>query len=569
MNKYDEAEFDISAYTEAFEYFLTGMQTITDELDPAISDILTNICDVLRIAKIRVLLCEKPVMQEQENIHKTISFQKENVSSVLGKTIHEQIGNGSSVTYEVYCDSQAKPWTDIEEEKIELLIHMLFIFHGRIRTQKMVERLTFWDSQFDIPNLNYFMKTTSEKISRHEITNYVACYFNFKHFSAINQQFGREQGTVIMRKFLDKLNELFAEDECLCRIGGDNFIMLFHKEKLDTIKEHLQGTSIICNEETGDQIILSTYAGLYIIPDNADQTPATIMESVSSALSIAKNHPDNSIIFHNNELMENQIMARKIENIFPRALRNREIQVYYQPKFSLEGDYKLVGAEALCRWFYNGRTLSPAEFIPVLERGMEICKLDFYMLDLVCSHIRKWLDEGRPVVKISVNLSRRHLTDMNLLEHIMAIIDRHNVPHKYIEIELTETTTDIEFTDLKRVVNGLQELGVSTSVDDFGIGYSSLNLIRDISWDVLKIDKSFLPENQDMQVSQERKFKMLKHVFAMAQDMNLETIVEGVETPEHVQLLKDNNCYMAQGFYFDKPMPVEEFEHRLDTLRES
>ena len=170
-------------------------------------------------------------------------------------------------------------------------------------------------------------------------------------------------------------------------------------------------------------------------------------------------------------------------------------------------------------------------------------------------------------MKVSVNLSRLHLGDADLLENILGIIDKHNVPHEYIEIELTETTTDVDFTELKKIVNGLREQGISTSVDDFGMGYSSLNLIRELPWNVLKIDKSFLPtsaENQDPS-----KVKMLRHIITMSQDLGLECIVEGVETAEQVKLLKECQCYLAQGFYFDKPLPVKEFERRLDEMSAS
>ena len=151
---------------------------------------------------------------------------------------------------------------------------------------------------------------------------------------------------------------------------------------------------------------------------------------------------------------------------------------------------------------------------------------------------------------------------MDLLKHIVEIVDRNNVPHQYIEIELTETTTDVEFKDLKRTIGGLQKTGISTSVDDFGVGYSSLNLIKEIPWDVLKLDKSLLPTDEDENKVQ--KAVMFKYIVAMAQEMGLECISEGVETKEQVQLLAENNCNLAQGFYSDRPLPVAEFEKRLE-----
>lgn len=185
------------------------------------------------------------------------------------------------------------------------------------------------------------------------------------------------------------------------------------------------------------------------------------------------------------------------------------------------------------------------------------------MLDHVCKDIRKWLDEGRRVVKVSVNLSRCHFGNPNLLNDILETIDKHDVPHKYIEIELTETTTDVSFKDLKDIVFGLQAHGISTAVDDFGTGYSSLNLVRELPWNIIKIDKSFLKKNEE---APEQNRVMLKHIIAMSQEMGIAPIVEGVETIEHVKILKENNCFLAQGYCFDKPLPKNVFENRLEQL---
>ena len=185
------------------------------------------------------------------------------------------------------------------------------------------------------------------------------------------------------------------------------------------------------------------------------------------------------------------------------------------------------------------------------------------MLDRVCADIARWMNEGKKAVRISVNLSRKHMVNANLLQSILKIIDRHNVPHSCIEIELTETTTDVEFSDLKRVVNGLQRVGIYTSVDDFGIGYSSLNLIREVPWNVIKVDRSFLPIDDDN--DDKTRTIMFKYIVAMARDLGIECIVEGVETEKQLEVLKDNKCDFAQGFFFDKPLPVRDFENRMMT----
>ncbi len=272
---------------------------------------------------------------------------------------------------------------------------------------------------------------------------------------------------------------------------------------------------------------------------------------------------NNSYIFWDEDMLQKHEETKKIEQQFRSAIENEEFLVYYQPKVGLK-NYRMAGAEALCRWNNDGNIMPPIRFILILEQSQAICDLDFYMLEHVCMDIQRWIKEGKEVVKTSVNFSRRHMGNERLAERILEVIDKYEVPHEYIEIELTETTTDVEFRDLRIVVDNLQLQGVSTAVDDFGVGYSSLNLIRELPWDVLKIDKSFLPKSDDSS----EKSLMFKYLIAMAQNLGLECIVEGVETLEQVRMLKENNCYMAQGFYFDKPLPVEEFETRLLALSE-
>jgi EAL domain-containing protein (putative c-di-GMP-specific phosphodiesterase class I) len=250
---------------------------------------------------------------------------------------------------------------------------------------------------------------------------------------------------------------------------------------------------------------------------------------------------------------------KQIQTAFPGAVKREEFIIHYQPKVDIETK-KIVGAEALCRWQIDGKIIPPDDFIPILELNTFVSELDFYVLDHVCRDMVRWLNEGRQPVRVSVNFSRKHLIDIDLTDHILSIINKYNIPHDLIEIELTETTSDVMFSDLRRIVSGLQRENVKTAVDDFGVGYSSLNLIRDIPWDVLKIDKSFVPQTEDDgNVSN----VMFRHLISLAQDMGLECVVEGVETDEQLRILKKNNCQIAQGFVFDHPLPVEEFEDRL------
>ncbi len=254
-----------------------------------------------------------------------------------------------------------------------------------------------------------------------------------------------------------------------------------------------------------------------------------------------------------------------VEELFEDAIAKEEFKVFYQPKVNLK-TYEPNGAEALCRWVHAGEVIFPNDFIPILEQSEKIEVLDFYMLDHVCRDMRRWLDEGRSIVQVSVNLSRINVGQERLLDRIIDTIDHYSLPHSYIQIELTETSTELGFDELKDLVLGLRDAGISTAVDDFGTGYSSLKLISELPWNVLKIDKSLLHEAEREGSSEHL---MLCHIISMVRDLGMECVVEGVETPEEIKLLKDNNCFMAQGFYFDKPISGDSFELLLDSIKGS
>ena len=549
-------------YLTAIEKFISGMYVIPDTLAPASTEAMEDLCYVLKIGKIDFIAYDNEA-SEHMGLFRSYCFYDCGGSSDGDYITRRLITPDDNIAvYKIIHRDGTDEWTELDRGRIEVFISLLSTFNARGRLLKLTHRLTFFDSELNMYNLRQFMKTVRVLCKAERIDEFTAVYSNLKRFSIVNQQIGRENGTRVMKKFIGMIDELLDhENEFVCRIGGDNFIIILADEKLESVLKLLSGVGITIDDNKSERIFISATVGVYVIPDmDSFVLPTDIMDRVSMAFHIAKLTQD--VVFFDDALLTRSKRHNDITASFPKALADEEFLVYYQPKVSLDGR-NIAGAEALSRWYHNGRLISPADFIPVLEQGRDICKLDFYVLDKVCRDIRRWLDTGRNVVRISVNLSRRHLSDMDLLDRIVKIIDKHNVPHELIEIELTETTTDVEFKDLKRTISGLQQTGISTSVDDFGIGYSSLNLIKELPWNVLKLDKSLLPDKNNN--NDEQKGIMFKYIVAMAQEMGLECIAEGVETKEHVDLLTSNSCKLAQGYYFDKPLPVEEFETRLDA----
>ena len=526
-----------------------------------IKELLNEIAPMLRLSRITAHIYRNPTEERFGRGETLICYD----TGIEGTAVHElrSVTKLMSVsTMTVYMDKNEPALSDDELEKTDLVARTVLAFISRSKCQDMVKELAFYDDD-GFRNIRSFFNYLSWKGKPGELNNMSALNYNIRHFSLVNEEYGRNVGDKVLHDHYKHMSDIIGEAGMIARLGGDAFVCICKRSVLPELLEYLTEAEVPFDQD-GGAVSLTSSVGVFNIPDGyAVRNPNDIMGKIMHAYNIARNGGHKNIVFFDDNLLYERDYAKRIQQHFPEALRNREFQVFYQPKVNINGE--MCGAEALCRWFRNGEMVQPIKFIPVLEETSDICKLDFFMLEQVCRHIRKWLDEGREVVRISVNLSRKHMMDSNLLSSIMEIIERYDIPHEYIEIELTETNTDVEFKDLQRIVGGLQKEKIYTSVDDFGIGYSSLNLIRVIPWNVIKVDRSFLPcdeENEDSVCN-----IMFKHVVSMAKEMGLECIVEGVETPAQLEVLRDNNCELAQGYLFDKPMPVEEFEKRLDMKR--
>lgn len=552
--------FDYKAYSRLLNEFIIEGEKIEQYRDTAFNKILEPICKFLRISRLSSAVfgstCDSAIIKSAPYVY----YDDGNADSTRVLKFTETNMRAGKATYIFMQSKSGQDWSDEEVQQIEAFEKLIYTFCDRSYASTIAKDLSMLDNDLMVYPLTFFLATVKNLIRQGRIGEFGGVYFNLRHFSSINDRFGRDCATNIMRLFIHGIQEKILYEECICRVGGDNFVVLFKKDNLNIIKNYLSGMPITFND--GETVTVTTTAGYYMIPE-ATESATDVMDRISTAYQLAKSVYKRPFLFYDDEIMQHQTHVKEIEMMFPSAIENEEFKVFYQPKTQLN-NYQLAGAEALCRWFRNGKVISPGEFIPVLEGSKAICTLDFYMLDHVCRDIRRWLDEGREAVKVSVNLSRLHLGDEDLLESILRIIDKYKVPHHFIEIELTETTTDVDYKELKKIVYGLREQDISTSVDDFGVGYSSLNLIREMPWNVLKIDKSFLP-TQEEEDKDPSKVKMLRHIITMSQDLGLECIVEGVETAEQVKLLKDCKCYLAQGFYFDRPLPVKEFEQKLES----
>ena len=548
-------------YYIQLERFLNALVSYGNNDLSEIKETLAELCKYFGVSK-GVTKFYKSVVHEKSGIGEEIVCYDDGTEGV--EFIKKRIVTKSMTVAKciVYRHRDALPLSEEDTQRVTMIMDMILSFISRNRLEDIVERLTFFDDN-GYRNLRSFIRYLEQLNENNDFSKRTAVHFNLRHFSLINREIGRSSGDVVIRNYFDLLEKTIGDKGLICRVGGDNFVAIFKDDILEAVLDILNGVPIVYDVNNTKRIMVSASTGVFRIPDGfIYERPDDIMDRIVSSSRAAKNGGKESIVFFDDDMIVDKEKTMQIQQLFPQAMQKGEFKVFYQPKIDIDTG-EIVGAEALCRWFRNGKVIPPIDFIPILEQTTDICRLDFYMLNHVCRDIRQWLDEGRKVVRISVNLSRKHMMDIDLLERIIGIVDMNRVPHQYIEIELTETTTDVEFRDLKRVVSGLQQAGICTSVDDFGMGYSSLNLIREIPWNVLKVDKSFLPVDNDNEAS--TRSIMFKYVVAMAKELGLECIAEGVETRNQVQVLRDNRCLFAQGFYFDRPLPIEDFEKRLAT----
>lgn len=552
---------DTNTYLQAFEFFLDKMQSNDNTFTESTTEALRGVCECLGIGAVKSEFRNSLNENGVEPALIYVFYQNDNCSSEHNLEFRYETKADTSATYIIYPLKDRAEWTDEEKKRIKKICDMLFIFNGRTKIIELSVRLAYHDPEFNIYNLKYFHKFLTGLIKSGDIYDYYAVNFNLKQLNMINSRIGRNNCTRIMIRYIDLIRSELQMGEAMCRLGGDNFAAVVRKENYPVIADLLMGTEIDSKDICGENIKMSASVGLYKITDrNTGIASSEIMDRVHIAMQKAKLSARAKIVEFDQELFEQQKRASDITAAFDDALKNEEFIVYYQPKVALKG-YTISGAEALCRWFHDGNIVSPGIFIPVLEQSNDICRLDFYMLERVCKDLRRWIDSGIKPVRISVNLSRLNLKNSNLVNQIIALVDKYRIPHDLIELELTETVTQIEFKALQKAISALRKQGFATSVDDFGTGYSSLNLIKEIPWNVLKLDKSLLPSSGSENIWQDR--ILFKYIVAMAQEMGLECVAEGVETMEQLKLLSENNCEMAQGFFFDKPMNVSDFEDKL------
>ena len=472
--------------------------------------------------------------------------------------IFKQDRNYNDCQYFVFEKETLPLWDSDQIEQLSVFSKVImnyllkYYFEEKATLNSLIDPLT------KLANMVKFRMFSNSLFFQPVRKQYTLVYLNINNFKHINNNFSYSVGNNTLVAVAKKFTDFLKDDEIISRIGADLFVILIKTDRFDSLQNLLTSFDVVIKRDysSSEEIIHIDFTyGIYDISDDVDDISAAL-DNALLAYKIAKDNERISFAYYDKELHKKTLKEKEVEATMSSSLKNGEFVIYYQPKFNLSNN-TMVGAEALVRWITPlNEIIPPIEFIPLFERNGFVCELDLFIFEGVCKDLRKWMNDGIIVIPISVNFSKLHLTDPNFLKKLVAIIEKYDVPASLIEIELTETTFFDNYNILLEMITEIKDIGFLISMDDFGSGYSSLNLLKELPVDILKLDKDFLEKGLETR----RERIIITNIVRMSKELEIKVISEGVETQNESDFLKGIGCDMAQGYLFAKPMPVKNFE---------
>ena len=418
-------------------------------------------------------------------------------------------------------------------------------------------------------NFHMFNEKLDEKLSEMLNNSPVAVvYIDIHHFKYINETYGYKKGDELLKLVAKAIYDGISKhaDIMLCRAYADHFVSAaavpeniipifdsFVHEQNEQLRILLQ---TICPD-----VRIRINTGICYVRD-PNITAASAIAHANLARKTAKSEQMTKPLVFSDDMMEEMKYQEYLNNELPKAIENHDLKVYYQPKINCSDD-SLYGAEALVRWQKSdGKFIYPDQFIPVFEKNGNIVDVDFYVYREVFKYIRRRLDAGLPVFPISMNVSRIHFRSDRIIPYIEGLMEEYRMPPELVEFELTENIYMNNFSRADEFIKSCQSRNIQVSMDDFGSGYSSLNVISALSIDTLKIDKIFL-KNDDLSSNDKT---VIESMIAMAKRLGMKVVCEGVETESQMVFLKNAQCDQIQGYYYGKPMDEESFNKFVENL---
>ena len=400
---------------------------------------------------------------------------------------------------------------------------------------------------------DYFEQKAAEQLQADPDEPYVMVCSDVRNFKLVNDVFGTRVGDTLLVKIAGRVREYARPKDVYGRIGGDKFAMVLPKSNFreEVFVNAQRGVDQL---ETDNHFPIDIYVGVYEIVER--DIPISVMcDRAFMAINTIKHQYKRRVAYYDDTMRRNAMEEQQMSGELDDAIRDGQFAMYLQPQMNAEG--KVLGAEALVRWIHPVKgLLMPGAFISLFERNGMIAKLDRHIWELACRQLRRWEDEGRKDLYISVNISPKDFYYMDVYQTLVGLAEQYQFSPKNLKLEITETAVAMNIDMLVELIGRLRDYGFVVEMDDFGSGYSSLNMLKDIKVDVLKVDMAFLGKTDD----DERAGKILRTVVDLSRQLSMPVIVEGVETVEQVDFLFSIGCDMFQGYYFAKPMKLERFE---------
>ncbi len=443
-----------------------------------------------------------------------------------------------------------------------IFIAMILLLVNQYRKkQAELKTLAYVDPVTGGDTFAKFQMDYEETVSGCPNVSFALLSLDLNRFKMINDMYGSEEGDRILQNMDRIWKEIFREHEYCGHRMADRFAVLLTYQSREELELRIRDYRKLLRETTKNRYNLSLRIGVYLLQGTKESFSTAYSRSMM-AFAAAKDSEKHFYAFYNEEMEEQLIWEKLVEDDFDTALKNKEFVVFYQAKINSETQ-QITGAEALVRWIRpDGTIIPPGRFIPVLENNDSIVELDRYMFREVCLQQKQWLDEGKSIVPVSVNLSRVQLADRNLVDYYQRILDETGLPPEYIGLEFTESAMFNNEEILRDTVDRLHDMGMKVLIDDFGVGYSSMMSLKVIPVDILKVDKSFIDS-----IGDERGDKIVISIIEFATSLGMSVTAEGVENDEQYQFLQAHRCDDIQGYYFSRPVPADEYEKRFLNRR--
>lgn len=433
----------------------------------------------------------------------------------------------------------------------------------RKRMEDEVRKLALYDSLTGLPNRVLFREELDRALLRAQRNASLigVLFLDLDNFKRVNDSLGHENGDRLLREIATRIRQCARGDEVVARFGGDEFTMftgpLKNADDVSKVAQRIVNALAEPIQLEAQELYASTSIGISIFPTDACEA-GDLIKNADTAMYAAKGVGRNCFRFYDRSMNESTLAKLEFEGAMRRGLARGEFILHYQPRIDTRTD-RVVGCEALIRWNHPDRGfIAPLEFIGIAEESGFIISIGKWVVEQVCWRQRAWRDMGMPRIPISVNLSALHFARPEIVTDICEVLTRHRLDGHDLELEVTETVFLQDTEASATILRDLSSLGVKLVIDDFGVGFSSLNYLQRLPVSTLKIDRSFVRHT----ATNPRNAAITKAIVAMAKSLELNVVAEGVETDEEKEFLMRIGCYEMQGFLFGRPMPEGEFAER-------